>query len=255
MRIRRPPLLFQTTYWFFLTCILHILQNTLIYTQTSGKLAAYQEWNWILLAILLCQYSHQFCLIRGLLCRIYSSSRVTFNTWPFPFLTAQIFRFKLCQEYTTCLQYLQIPPSSPGTIFSLEWIWREEWGSVWQVEDEGGEPLGLRGGFDPTGLWRNGKRGLENWDILMWKALSPCHGGIPCDNKCKYSTMICIHTVTLKRQMICAWIDVAWVRKTAKLFSKSGKWRQKHCNIWQIGLCCQKLLQTKRYMIYIHLKR
>lgn len=26
------------------------------------------------------------------------------------------------QGHTTCLQYIQIPPSSPGTIFSLEWL-------------------------------------------------------------------------------------------------------------------------------------
>lgn len=43
------------------------------------------ERDWILIAIPLCQYSHQFCLIRGLLRQIYSSSRVIFNTWPFSF--------------------------------------------------------------------------------------------------------------------------------------------------------------------------
>lgn len=84
------------------------------------------ERKWILLAILLCQYSHQLCLIQGLVNRIFSSSRVIFNTRPFPFILLKFFRFNLCQEYTTCLQYLQTPSSSPGTIFSLEWIWREE---------------------------------------------------------------------------------------------------------------------------------
>lgn len=77
------------------------------------------------------------------------------------FHTAQIFRFKLCQGYTTCLQYLQIPPSSPGTIFSLEWIWREE--------RERGEHLA--GGRWEKNLWDwgGGGGGWPNRAVMEWK--------------------------------------------------------------------------------------
>lgn len=203
MRTRRQRLLLQTAYWFFLT---HLWIFCSIYWFTHRLLG-----NLMPVRVELTSSSHPVISILTPTSFVWSEACCAgfilvvesyLNTWPL-FHTAQNFRFELCQEYITCLQYLKIPPSSPGTVFSLEWIWREEWGSVWQVEDERPEKRTFWnwGGFDLTGLWWSGKKkkkGLENWNILMWKNLRLCRCGIPCDNKCKYSTVICIHVVTCK---------------------------------------------------------
>lgn len=147
---------------------------------------------------------------------------------PFSFISLRFFSFLwLCQEYATCLPCLQIPPSSPGSIFSLERIWRERWGSIWQVDERRRQTRTFgteRSGFDPTRLWWNGKRGLENWNVLMWEVLCLCHCGIPRDNtcRCEYSSRIWFAPLFIEQTNMPA-SSVCWClcvyRFTVQLFS------------------------------------
>lgn len=161
--------------------------------------------NWIFLAILLYQYSHhQFSLIRSLLRRIYSTSRVIFNAQPFSFIPlrfSDLNRAKNIQHACNIYRFLQVhlAPFSAWNGFGVEEFLGG--GGVfgrWKTREE---RLWDGGGIWPDRAVIEWKNGLENWNILMWKAVACvcfCYCGRPCDKicGCKYFIMICIHKVS-----------------------------------------------------------
>lgn len=141
-----------------LDMFLHILQYLLIYTQTSQRPTACQRGIEFFQVMWLCQYSHQqFCLIRSLLCWIYSSSWVICNTRLFSFmpLSFSYFNFARPIQHTgNIYRIFQVNLAHFQVGTALAWAAVGVFGR-WKTRKEN---LGSEGGFNPAGMRWSGKR-------------------------------------------------------------------------------------------------